>query len=151
MRRNGFTLLEILIIVAIMAVLVGVTVATFVSFRNAQTLDRDTDAIVSALREARSQTLVSQNASVYGVHLASSTVTLFTGSSYSAGTASNVVTNLTSTNIISTLTLTGNGTDIVFKRLTGETDQDGTLVLKSSATNNARTVTVYKTGLIEFK
>ena len=101
------------------------------------------------MREARGQTLSSENSSQYGVHFTSSKITLFTGSSYIVGTSTNQDFNLTSTDTILTITLTGGGNDIVFNRLTGETTQNGTVVVSSTLATTTRTVTIYKTGVVD--
>lgn len=152
-RKNtdhfGFTLVEFLVAISIMLLVTGGAVGVFNNFRNSQGLHKDTELIVAVVRQARSQTLTSQNASQYGVHISTSKVTLFTGSTYSAVSASNQDFFLTTPDVITTITLTGGGNDIVFQRLSGETSQNGTLVVTSPATANTKTVTIYKTGLIE--
>ena len=51
-RHAGFTVLEILISVAIIAVLLGISMATFVAFRSSQGLDKDTETVVETLEQA---------------------------------------------------------------------------------------------------
>ena len=151
MQKKGFTLVEILIVIAILGILVGIVVTSFATFRSVQGLDKDSETVVEVLQQARSQTLVSQNASQYGVHFASSTVTLFTGTTYVPGSSTNQDYLLVGSDTVLSLSLTGNGTNVVFARLNGETAQNGTIVLSSQTSGRTRTVTIYKTGLVQFK
>ncbi len=147
--KKGFTILELLIVLGIMALLVGVIFSAFINVRKGNALQNDTDVIVETLRQARSQTLSSQNQMQYGVHLASTQITLFTGASYSAGNATNQNIPLNASDTVLTITLVGGGSDVVFARLSGETTQSGTVVLSSSSTGKTKTITIYKTGIIE--
>ncbi len=147
--KRGFTAAEFLIVIAILALLSIGTVSTFVGFRDSQALSKDTELVVETLRQARSQTLTSQNSSQYGVHIGTTNITLFAGATYTAGSASNQVFPLTSRDTVVTITLTGGGSDVVFKRLSGETSQNGTIVLTSASSSKTKTVTIYKTGLVE--
>jgi prepilin-type N-terminal cleavage/methylation domain-containing protein len=149
--KKGFTLIEALIVIAILGVMVSVSVVAFKTFKTSQGLDKDTELVIETLQQARTQTLSSQNASQYGVHFASSTVTLFTGNSYSAVASTNLVYPFYSADTVLSTSLAGGGADVVFARLTGETTQNGTITIASSATTTYRTVTIYKTGLVEFK
>ena len=148
-HKQGFVVSEILISLAIFAVLAAVVLIPLISFRKDRSLAYDTQTVSSVLRQARNQTLSSKNSSVYGVHFASSKVTLFTGTSYSSSDTTNEDFVLSSTDTILTITLTGGGSDIVFNRLTGETSQDGTVVISSSGVSETKTVTIYKTGLVD--
>ena len=148
-KANGFTLVELLIVLSILALLIGITLTTFISFRKSQSLALDVQTITSVLRQARNQTLSSKNASVYGVHFSQGVVTLFTGATYTVGAATNEDFNLSGADTIVTISLAGGGSDVVFIRLTGETVQNGTIVVSSPSTSQAKTVTIYKTGLID--
>jgi prepilin-type N-terminal cleavage/methylation domain-containing protein len=151
MFKKGFTIIEILIVVSIIAILASIFVGAFVTFRRSATLDRDTETVVENLRKARTQTLTSQDGAAYGIHFASTTVTLFTAPTYTLGLSTNQVYDLNTTDTVLALSLTGGGTDVIFARLTGETSQNGTITLSSTSASTTRIITVYKTGLIEFR
>lgn len=142
-------MVELLIVFSIIILLVGIISSTFISFRKSQTLAYDTETVVSLLRQARAQTLSSKNLTVYGVHLAAPQAVLFTGSIYSSSDPLNEVFNLSSTDTILLISLTGGGNDVVFQRLTGETSQSGTIVISNPGLSQTKTVTIYKTGLID--
>lgn len=148
-KKSGFSILELLISLAIMIVLAVIVFSTFINFRKNESLVMDSETIVSVLRQARNQTLTSKNSSSYGVHITASKITLFTGTSYVSGGAGNQDFVLSTTDTILTINLTGGGSDVVFQRLTGETSQNGTVAVSSPGINLTKTVTIYKTGLIE--
>lgn len=145
---SGFTLIELIMVLTIMAVLAAIVFSSFIKWRDSNSLSKDTETIISVLRQARNQTLSSKNSSVYGVRFATTTVTLFAGTNYSVSTTTNKVFNLGKGNIL-TITLAGNGKDVVFQRLTGETSQNGTVVISSPRLTTIKTITIYKTGVTE--
>ncbi len=145
---SGFTFLEIMIVIAIMALLSVIVLRTLIDFKKNQALEKDTETIVQILNQAHNQTLSSKNSSVYGVHISTGTITLFTGRIYSAGASDNENFNLSSTDTILTISLTGGGSDVIFERLSGETLDDGTIVVSSPGLSKTKTVTIYKTGLV---
>ena len=150
--RRGFTLVELLVSIAILALLATLTYETFQKTNLSKALDTDALNVLSTLREARSLTLASKNASPWGVHLASSSVTLFQGTTYNAGGATNVVTNLSSQVNVSSITLSGGGSDVVFQRLSGEATESGNTTLSLLASSSVkRTITIYKTGVVEMQ
>lgn len=147
--KNGFTLLELLIALGVMSILIVIVFAAFISLRKSSTLQTDTETIVEILRQARSQTMTSQSASRYGVHIASDKVTLFTGSSYNPNDTTNQNVLLNTSDTVTTISLSGGGSDVIFNRLSGETAQNGTVVISSPTTGKSKTVIIYKTGVVE--
>ncbi len=149
--KKGLSFIEVLLVIGVMALIAVIALSTFISFRKHSALAMDTDTVIGLLRQARNQTLSSKNSSAYGVHFTAPSVTLFTGSAYSAGAADNQTFVLSSTDTILTISLTGGGSDVVFQRLTGETGQNGTIVLSAPGIPETKTVTIYKTGLVEMQ
>ncbi len=149
--EGGLTTIELIVSLAILTVLTIVVLTSLISFKKNQSLSKDSGTVVEVLRQARNQTLSSKNSSNYGVHMATTTVTLFAGSSYSSGASTNQDFLLSSTDTILTISLAGGESNVVFNRLTGETAQNGTVVISSPDVSETKTVTIYKTGLIEFQ
>lgn len=146
--QKGVTLLEILIVIAILGALSALIVGNFSSTRGDQVLKNETEAVVALLQEARSNTLSGLDSSQYGVHIQSDRVILFKGSSYSSSDPSNSPYFIDDAVFISSINLQGGGSDIIFERLTGETTAYGTLILRraSDASLN-RTITISSIGL----
>src|SRR4051812_20402731 len=109
LHKKGFTLLELIIVFAIIALLSAILIGALVSTNTSQALDKDTQTTVTVLEEARSKTLASADASRYGVHVASSSLTVFKGSAYNSADLNNQVIFLNPLTIISTVSVTGGG------------------------------------------
>ena len=137
-------------VVAITVMVAGLMMFSFSSYGSTEAISKDQARVVSALEKARAMTLDSYKSSQYGVHFGTSTVTIFSGVTYSAANSANIVTNLNSKVKIKTVAVVGGGSDIIFNRLTGETNQTGTTTLSLiSSASTTRSVTVFATGLVQ--
>ncbi|HJN62670.1 MAG TPA: prepilin-type N-terminal cleavage/methylation domain-containing protein [Candidatus Paceibacterota bacterium] len=149
MKSRGFTLIEIIIAFVILAVLATVIFGVFRTFDESQALSRDVSNVVSIVERARQLTLFSKDSSKYGVHFASDEVVLFKGGSYYSSNPDNIVTKLHSKIFIQDINLNGGVSDLVFERLSGETEQNGTITLQSKTdSSKTKTLTIEKTGLV---
>ena len=148
--KKGFSLIEIVIVIAIFVVLFALTLTAFSRFNSNQALNRSVSEVTSVLNEARALTLASFDNTVYGVHLLSDSTTLFKGQTFSPSDPDNKITTISSKVSISNIVLSGGGNDIIFQRLTGKTDQDGTMTLSLvSDSSKSKTITVEVSGIIE--
>jgi len=146
---KGFTLLELVIVIAVILILFFIIFSAFSGFNRNYALDTEAQRVASILDEARSLTLASKGDTNYGVHFESSQVVLFTGDTYSAMDPSNREESLTSSVTISDISLSGGGSDVVFARLTGALDKNGTVTLSLvSDPAMTRTITFELTGII---
>ncbi len=136
-------------VLGVLAIIAVIMMNSFLGFRKNQALRTDTSTIVEVLRQARNQTLASKNSTNYGVHFAASRVTIFTGGTYDVSTSTNQNFDLSSSDNILTISLTGGGNDVVFQRLSGAVSASGTIVISSPGISQTKTVTIYKTGLVE--
>jgi len=150
MRERAFTIIETLVIIAIIGVLLIIVLFTFANKGADKQLDADTLNVKTLLEEARSLTTSAKDASSYGVHFETRKIVLFTGATYTAGLSTNKESLLSSTVEISNISLVGGGSNVVFNRLTGGTNQSGTVTLRLVAnTSKTRTVTVNAVGVVE--
>ncbi len=153
MKTNkGFTLIQLIIVIAILTILVAVMIPSLTKFRNAQALKNTTDDIVSLLNNARLNTISSLNSNYYSVHFESARAVSFTGGTFAEPNSSNkVITFNTAVTIPASggINLNGGGSNVSFTRLTGDTTQYGTIVvqLKSDSTQK-KTITINKTGAV---
>lgn len=148
-RQRGFTLIEVLISTVIIAIIVGFGSNIITNFRNQQLLDTITHSVATTLEEARQRTLASDGAKQYGVHLESDSYTLFEGDTYVSTDPNNIERSIDSRAALSTITLTGGGSDVVFERLTGRTNQSGTFIVDVDSGVLQNTVTINGTGIID--
>lgn len=145
---RGFTISELLVVIAIAIVLFSIVVSSLSNFRNNSDLVTIAEEGISALLEARTRTLSAYNGAVHGVHFESGKFVLFQGAVYNPVDPLNKETLLPSTVTISTTTLAGGGQDVVFKRLTGDTDQYGTVRWELVSNSSIfRIIEISQTGL----
>ena len=143
---KGFTVIEIIIVIVILAVLTAMALTSFSGFRQNQTLNSDTSKIVSVINEARSKTLSSQYFSQYGARVESSKVILFKGATYSGGGIS--TTTISTALEISGISLAGGGSDVVFQKITGKTDNYGAITIRvKTNTSKTKTINISSTGI----
>ncbi|MBI4225474.1 MAG: hypothetical protein HY617_04095 [Candidatus Sungbacteria bacterium] len=146
--NTGFTFIEIIIVAGIATLLAGMVLASFINSRNTHDLTTSRESVISFLRTAQARTLAGEDGSVWGVHLEQTQAILFRGSSYASATYTQAFL-LPQTVQIAAISLTGGGADVVFKQLSGETDQDGSFTMQvpgSAALSGS--VVIEKTGKV---
>lgn len=149
-RARGASLVETLIVIGVLALIAALTYETYIRVNANKALDTDAQRIIAELAEARSLTIGSKNASEWGVHIASSSVTLFSGTTYDEGASTNTSIDLHPAVQVDRVNILGGGTDIVFMRLTGATNATGTITLIYTASSSvSRTITIYGTGVTD--
>ncbi len=79
---KGFTLFEVLIVVAIMTILFSLTIPLGLSFYRNQQLGVHSQGIVQVLRMAQLKSISAEDDSSFGVYLTNDNYILFKGSSY---------------------------------------------------------------------
>lgn len=146
-KKNGFTVLELLMVVAIVGVLAAIISLPFSKFRNAQALQNSTNAVVALLNSARTKTLAAVNNTSYSVRIESSRAILYTGTTYSASEQTNEIVTYESPVTLSSISLNGGGSEVKFNRLKGTTSQYGTITL-TLPDNQTRIITVSATGSV---
>jgi len=148
--KKGFSLIEIIIIIAITVIVATIVFVSFSRLNKSQALDKDTLLVISTLNEARSQTLASKDSAAYGVHFNEFEIVIYEGPTYSAGDSTNRTFALSDHTRVSATTISGGGSDVLFQRLNGKTNHTGTvtLALRTDSTST-KTITIYGTGTIE--
>lgn len=151
-KNKGMTLLELLIVIAIIIVLSVIVTPSLSKFKAERSLVNTAEDIVSVLNKARNDTIGSLGGNQYGVHLDTNKFTYFIAPTYINGTSTNIVTTLDDSITIPSsggINLNGGGSDIIFTRITGDTSNYGTIVLQlSSDATRQKTITINKTGVI---
>lgn len=143
----GFTLMEILAVVAILIILSVISIQVFNRYKERQSLDLNAQMITESLREARAQTLDSLEGSSYGVHLATSTATLFKGVAFDSLNPLNKPRELIPPVVIASSTISGDV--VVFERLTGATLNSGSLFIGVSGKEiPVKEIIIEPTGIV---
>lgn len=144
--KKGITVVELLIIFAVLAFIFSIIIPQFSKIRENQVLKNGVQDVLSSINKSRSQTLSSLNSSEYGVHIESDKILIFKGTVFSAGDPSNETINIISPATISAITLTGGGEDIYFNRLNGAPNKTGTITV--STDSFSKIITISATGAI---
>lgn len=145
---KGFTLLETLLALGIVAVIAALSMASLSNFNRDKALAVETEKVLSLVAKARSLTLAAKDDSVYGVHFEAQKAVLFKGGSYNANDSTNHIQPLNGEVNIATVALIGGGSDVVFKKLSGATTQSGTITLASMRDAiQTKVITIEATGI----
>jgi prepilin-type N-terminal cleavage/methylation domain-containing protein len=138
---RGFSLVEVLLSMAIMAI-VGLTAVPFYSrFFSQNAVANTYDQLTGELRKAQLYAMTGKQAGSWGVHNGGTQLMLFQGSTYAAR----------NTSFDETFTVNGNVTisgftDIIFAQVTGLPNTTATITVK--AINIQKTITVNAQGAI---
>jgi prepilin-type N-terminal cleavage/methylation domain-containing protein len=145
---RGFTLLEIIIVVAIMSVVGAIGITSFRSFQRYADIDASANQIVAVLREARDRTAATDVASAYGVHFESGRYVRFLGPVYDEGAVTNVVYTLPPALELYDINV-GGDSDIIFNSLDGSADQAGSTSIRViDDPEEFRTIEIFSTGVV---
>ncbi len=150
--ERGFSLIEIILVIAVMSLISGVILFSFSTLNQNYALEGSAQNAVALFKDARGRTLSAKNNSQYGIHIASTSLILFPGSIFVSGNPNNETLNFSQSVAVGTTTLSGAGFDIIFSRLKGTPSQFGTtsvyLVNNSSKYMN---IFIRESGLVEIK
>jgi type IV fimbrial biogenesis protein FimT len=142
--NKGVTVLEALVVVAILAILLAFVLPSFKTTRDRELLKSVSSDVVSSLDKARSQTLSSLNSSEYGVHFETDKLVIFKGTTYSSLDVNNEIISIVSPASISSINLTDSAVDVYFNRLSGAPNKTGTITV--SVSGISKNITISATG-----
>ena len=147
-NKKGFSLIEMIAVVAIGGILVSVALLSFSSFRNSKIIEVSADQVLSVINEARVKAVSSEDYSRFGVHLESGRIVFFKGDIFTEPNLSNIETAFSPLVEISDISLNGGGADVVFQKLTGKTGNYGSLRIRLKSDNSKyKTISVKSTGI----
>ena len=144
-------MLEVVVVISIGAILATMAFSSLRTFWRSRTVDVGVENVLSIFSRARLDTISSRDGNAYGVHLEGDRLILYVGPTYDAATTTKVTMLMDPALRIKYVSLLGGGTDVLFKKWTGGTDQYGTFVLDfASGTTSPATITVSGTGISSF-
>ena len=155
-KREAFTLIEVVIVMAILIIVILLSITTLRLLTKRTELEASVNNIISTLNVARNKTLASEKASQYGVYFDASTIPnkyiLFQGSDYiSRDIDFDEIYNLPSSIEITNIGFSGGGNEIIFNRLEGDTENFGSLTIYSSSSNKSKVIYIYSSGELSSK
>ncbi|MEW6617315.1 MAG: type II secretion system protein [Patescibacteria group bacterium] len=143
-HNRGFTLIEILLSLAIISVIVATGIPIFQSFQNRNELDIATVTLAQSLRRAQLLAQASDGDTSWGTHTQSGSITLFKGPNYVGRDSTFDEVFTIPTNIIASGTQ-----EYVFSRFTGLPQSTGTLTF-TSINNETRTIITNAKGMVSY-
>lgn len=148
--KEGLSVIEILMTIAIAGILMVVSVSVFSSLSNSQSLDRDAQNVRSQIEKARTMAINSVDGVEHGVKFTSSKIEVFSGTVYNANNVEAHY-DIPAKSTISSIALTGGATELYFAKLTGNASKSGTVVVSPASGGTGKTISIYATGISEIQ
>lgn len=139
-HNKGFSLMEMLIVIAIMIIILAIVIYSFNTAKSKKQLEVTIDAIDSRLEEAKANALAGKNGKNFGIQFNTTTYVYFSGNSYNPADTTNSTTTILS-NLQITKSIAGGGSSIIFSRLTGMPQATGTIIV-TDINNNSNTMSI---------
>lgn len=147
--KKGLTLIEIIVVIAIAVLLMAISFYSFSALRNNSSLQKNVVQAKAVLEEARSLSISEKSDTAYGVQIQSDRLILFRGTTYNSADSQNKTLLLGANAVIENISLNGGGSAVVFKKITGGTDNSGTFRIRmTNISNSSSTISIASTGII---
>jgi prepilin-type N-terminal cleavage/methylation domain-containing protein len=142
--QGGFTLIEVMMSVTIIAILVGLSAPVYETFVRRNDLDLVTQNIASTLRRAEAYARSGNGDADWSVEIQTSTATLFQGTNFAGRN-----TNFDETVAIPTSVTRSGLSEVQFTKFTSAPNTSGTITL-TSTTSSTRTITINAQGMVDY-
>lgn len=143
-KQNGFTLMEVLLSLAIIALITGILIPAYHTFQMRNDLEVAVNVTAQTLRRAQILSQAVNGGSDWGVYVQEKSITLFQGSSYdSRDSGFDEIFSISSA-----LTLFGTQ-EFVYTSFSGLPQSTGTLTLSLNSDEN-RNITVNTKGTVDY-
>ena len=141
--QAGYTLIEEVMVVGIIAVLAVFTLPVYSNLQNSNGLDVTVNTLVQDLYQAQILSRDEENSTSYGVYITNQTITLYAGSSYATR-------NVQTANVFTMpVNITVSGlSEVDFSKLYGFPSTTGTFTLKDNSAS--RVVTINSMGMVDY-
>ncbi|EKD46877.1 MAG: hypothetical protein ACD_67C00030G0002 [uncultured bacterium] len=142
--KKGFTLIEVMLVLALIVIISGISAPVYQSFQLKNNLDVGVNATVQTLRRAQLLSQSGEGDSNWGVHIESGGATLFKGADYATReTSFDEIFEISEDIVVAGMQ------NIVYSKLSGEPQTSGNIVLTTS-TNETETININSKGMIEY-
>ena len=142
--NRGFTIIEVMLSLAIIAVLAGISTPIYQSFQVRNDLDIAAVTIAESMRRAQVLSEAVDGDTTWGVDVRSGSITVYEGTSYAARDT----TYDEFFDMPTSIAPSGLG-GVVFDKFTGLPQTTGTITLTSN-TNETRTITINSKGTVAY-
>lgn len=145
--KRGFTILEIMVVIAVIGILSVIGLVTFTSSRDTRQLTATAQNILGVLRSAQAKTLAGEGGTAWGVHLSDSRFVLFQGVDFGSAVYTENY-DIPAGLAIGNINLAGGATDIIFNRVDGGTNQYGIFSVEVKNSSAVFSISVDKSGKV---
>lgn len=141
--QQGFTLLEVILSLAIVAILTGASLPVYRTLMTKNDLDVATVTVAQSLRRAQTLSVAVDGDTNWGVKIQSGSITLFKGTSYALRDSTYDETFA----IPGTIT-TGGVSETIYSKLFGAPQTTGTVTLTTD--NDSSSITLNSKGMVSY-
>lgn len=153
--KNGFTLLELIVVIGIFSILAGLTTINLIRPQTKSSLDLSRDLIVSAIKDQQQKSMSqftdnTDDSSKFGIYFESNRYTLFKGDTYDSQNPTNFIVELDQGISISSINIPS--TQLIFGVSNGEIenyDSSRNSFVLSNDTDSV-TISLNKYGTVTF-
>ncbi|MBP8994728.1 MAG: prepilin-type N-terminal cleavage/methylation domain-containing protein [Bacteroidales bacterium] len=152
--QKGFTLVELIISIALIAIIVGISFSNLGGHQEKLEVDLEAEKIVAYLRETRNRAIAGQDDSSWGIHFVNTSsddyYNLFKGLTFS--TSAIVETRFLSNKIQFLIPAINESVDVVFLKSSGELSSSEKIIVLQSIINSeiTSTIEINKLGQINY-
>jgi prepilin-type N-terminal cleavage/methylation domain-containing protein len=148
-HRFGFTVVELIIVVAIVSIIIGVLVTSFRDYANYQSFQATTAEVTAVLTEVQANAKVALNDEHHGFVIASDRIILFQGITYNPIDPANEV--VVFSNVTLTPTFTGGVSEVRLNKVTGIPSATGTIAVTGVQYGATKTITLNDAGVLYYE
>lgn len=147
---RGFTILELLVVIALMAVLSALTMITLIQPQTTVSLDSAVEVLVADLRSQQTKSMVGDSGTggaqvPHGVYVQAGSYTLFKGAAYSGADTDNFVITMDSSISLGT---TLPSSQAVFAEASGELTAASTITVTNTISGQSKVISLNRLGVV---
>lgn len=140
-KHHGFTLVEMLLVIALISVIAALSIPLYRSFQTRNDLDLSANGVALLLRHARVLSEGMAGDQPWGVHFETGHAIIFIGPSYAGRYGTDVNYEIPSTFVL------GGASEVVFQERTGFVSTPTTITI-TSPNNETRSISVNAKGIV---
>jgi prepilin-type N-terminal cleavage/methylation domain-containing protein len=142
---KGFTVVEIVVVIAVLVMLSAVAMIGFQNYAAYQRFDQSVAGVAAKLRETVVSARSSTGGTAHGVLVSPHSLTTFTGSTYNSMSPTNVLYDFSYVTL--TPSFSDSGTLVVFENVTGLPSATGTILVVGQNDSGTNTLTISAGGI----
>jgi type II secretory pathway pseudopilin PulG len=144
---NGYTVVELLVVLAIMIIVAAVVMSGFRNYARYQEYNQAVTTVRTVLQDAKLKARSSEGGQAHGVKVLSGSLVVYPGTTYSAGNSANKTTTVSDVSLVPAFT--GGVTEITFSNLTGLPSATGTIQVVGTNHSATTIIEITRSGGIQ--